>query len=255
MRYFKGFYMSLGMFCAIPLPVHVWDEKHTSVMMASFPFVGLITGAVWWLAAVLLTVLDTPLMLTAAVLSVMPFFLYGFIHLDGYMDASDALMSRRPTEDKLRILKDPNVGAFAVVMLGVLFILQFSAMHAVIEHGEFLALLIVISVISRCCAAFSNFALPHIPQSGYAALLKQNARTSHKIFVILVAAATVTASFLYAGVSGLAVSGIVILGYFAAIAHAFKGLKGISGDLLGYALVISELCGLVAFAVIQGRFT
>ena len=48
MTYFKGFYMSLGMFTRIPLPFHVWDEKLLGAMVATFPFVGLVVGMVWW---------------------------------------------------------------------------------------------------------------------------------------------------------------------------------------------------------------
>ena len=253
--YAKGFYMSLGMFCAAPLPFYIWEETYTAIMVASLPIVGLIIGTLWWLAALLLTALDIPLVLVAAALSLAPFFIAGFIHLDGYMDTSDALLSRRPVEDKLRILKDPHVGAFAVVMLGVLFLLQFSAMYAVVEGGRYFLLMIVIPVISRCCAAFAIFALPHIPQSSYAPFFKQKIGMPQKIFVVTVAGAAMTAACLWAGLMGLALSLAVIFGYAAAMAKAFKSFKGISGDLLGYALVISELSGVIALAVLQGRWS
>jgi adenosylcobinamide-GDP ribazoletransferase len=57
-------------------------------------------------------------------------------------------------------------------------------------------------------------------------------------------------SFIFAGIYGLIVSGAVILGFIGAMAYAYKDFKGVSGDLAGYALVISELCGLTALAVI-----
>ena len=253
MRHFKGFYMALGMFCAVPLPFYIWEEKYTAIMIASFPLVGAVIGALWWLAGVSLAALEIPLMLSAAALSMAPFFIAGFIHLDGYMDTSDALLSRRPMEDKLRILVDPRVGAFAVVMLGILFVMQFSAMYTIAESGNHFALVIVIAVISRCCSAFSIFVLRHIPQSNYTSMLKQDIGLSHKVFVLAVALAAIAASFLYAGFVGLAVSGAVVLGYTAAIVRVSKGFNGISGDLLGYSLVISELCGLIALAVLQGR--
>ena len=253
-RYAKGFYMSLGMFCGIPLPFHIWDEKYTTLMVASFPIVGLIIGTLWWLAAALLMIIEMPLMLIAALSSLAPFLIAGFIHLDGYMDTSDAMLSRRPMEDKLRILKDPHVGAFAVVMLGILFLLQFSAMYSAVENGRYLALVIAISIISRCSSAFSIFSLRHMPESNYASMLKQNMGTSHRLFVLVVAMAAIGAAFLYAGFLGLAVSLAVVLGYAAAITIVFKDFKGISGDLLGYSLVIGELCGLIALAALQGRW-
>lgn len=244
--------MALGMFTGIPLPFHIWDEKLTSIMVVSFPLVGLIIGAIWWGVSLLLLLPSFPLVMVSAILTVAPFFIAGFIHLDGYMDTSDALLSRRPPEDKLRILKDPTVGAFAVVMLGILFLLQFAAMYTVVEGGRFMALLITICVISRSCSALAVFVLRHMPISNYAAMLGQNVGKGNKFFVVIIAIAAVGLSYLYAGFYGLIVSVAVILGYIAAMRGVHRNFKGISGDLLGYALVISELCGLVALALLQG---
>ena len=250
MRYLKGFCMAMGMFTGIPLPFHIWDEKLTSVMVAAFPLVGLVIGALWWCAAALLTFLNLPLIITAAVLTVVPFFAAGFIHLDGYMDTSDALLSWRPMEDKLRILVDPRVGAFSVVMLAIVFLLQFAAMHEVAAAGRYIGLVAAITALSRCCSAFAIFTLRHMPTSNYTALLKQNIGLSHKIFILVVTATVIAAAFLYAGFLGLAVAAAVVVGYAVAIRRAFKGFDGISGDLLGYALVISEVCGLITLAVL-----
>ena len=245
--------MSLGMFSAIPLPFHIWNEKHTSIMITAFPLVGLIVGTVWWLASMLLFSLNVSVMLTAATLALIPFFIAGFIHLDGYMDTSDALLSYRSTEEKIRILKDPNVGAFAVVMLGILFVTQFAAMYTIAEGREYFALVIAITVVSRCCSALYVFSLPHIPGSNYAPLITQGINKAHRVFVAMAAISAFAFSFRYAGYAGVIVLAVVVIGYSLGILKAYRGFKGISGDLLGFALVIGELCGLIALAVIQGR--
>ena len=248
MKYLKGFYMSLGMFSRIPQPFPFWDEKYTALMVAALPLVGAVIGGLWWLVAMLLTAIGLPLMLAAALLTLAPFFIAGFIHLDGYMDTSDALLSYRPLEDRLRILKDPNVGAFSVVMLGALFLLQFAAVYSLMESGSFFALLITISVISRCCSALSILVLRHMPQSNYAAMLSQNKSATQVVFIIVIALAAAGLSYLYAGIIGLIAVAAVALGYSAAMAVVYKNFKGISGDLLGYSMVIAELCGLIAVA-------
>jgi len=243
--------MSLGMFIGIPLPFHIWDEKLTSVMVSSFPLVGLVIGTIWWGFALLLVTLNFPLVMVAALLAIAPFLIAGFIHLDGFMDTSDALLSRRPLEDKLRILKDPTVGAFAVVMLGILFLLQFAAMYTTVEGGRFLILLVSISIISRCCSAFAIFVVPHMPISNYTSMLGKNVGVLNKVFVMAVAILTIVFSFFFAGVYGLIVCGAVVLGYAWAMRVVYRDFKGISGDLLGYSLVIGELFGLIALALLQ----
>ena len=43
---------------------------------------------------------------------------YGrLFHIDGFMDTMDAFHSYKPREEKLTILKDSHMGAFAVIML------------------------------------------------------------------------------------------------------------------------------------------
>ena len=244
--------MSLGMFCAIPLPYHVWDDTCMNLMLTCFPLIGAIIGALWWGLAELLIFSGIHIILVSAILAVFPFFITGFLHLDGYMDTSDAVLSRRPLEDKMRILKDPHTGAFAVIMVAVLFILQFSTVYAVVENGKYFTLLIVISVISRCGSAMSILCLKTMPQSGYANMFRQNTGIPHKIFIIFICVSATALSFVLAGIYGLIVAVAVILGYIGSMAYAYKNLKGVSGDLAGYALVISELCGLFALAVVGG---
>jgi len=251
-RYFKGLYMSFGMFCAIPLPKHIWDDKCMNLMLPFFPLIGAIIGAMWWGLAELLTFSGIHIILVSAVLAIFPFFITGFLHLDGYMDTSDAVLSRRPLEDKLRILKDPHTGAFAVIMVAVLFILQFAAMYVAVENAEYFMLLIFISVIPRCCSALSNLCLKPMTQSGYGNMFRQNTGISHKLFLIFILLISIGLSFWFAWIYGLIVVASVISGYILAMAYAYKDFKGISGDLIGYSLVLSELCGLFAFAVIGG---
>lgn len=252
MRYLKGFYMAMGMFSGIPLPFHLWDTKLLPLMVTTLPLVGVVIGVIWLAAGLALIALNLPVIMTAASLTITPFWLAGFIHLDGYMDTSDALLSRRPHEDKLGILKDPRVGAFAVIMLVLLFLLQFASMFTVAESGRYLALLIAVCVLSRCCSALSILVLRHMPESNYAAMFAQNIGKSHKVFIVAIMLAAVALSYLYAGLAGLVVALAVILGYAAAIRVVYKDFKGIAGDLLGYAMVIGELCGLVALALLQG---
>jgi len=252
-RSIKGFYMALGMFTGIPMPVNFWDEKLSSQMITSLPLVGAVIGTAWWAIALALTALNIPLMLKTAALTVTPFILTGFIHLDGYMDTSDALLSRRPLEERLRILKDPSVGAFAVIMLAILFLIQFAAVHVISENSKYLSLLISISILSRSCSSFSIYVMRHIPHSGYVAMLTDKKRSAPVTFILFSILSAGFLSFICAGISGLITTVAVIIGYGCTITVVYKSFKGVSGDLLGYSLVLSELCGLIVLALLQGE--
>ena len=113
--YFYAFAMCQSMFCAIPFPCHLWDEKARDKMLLFLPVVGLEMGAIWACIAWLCVYLQLPALVKGLILAIYPYLAAGFIHLDGYMDVTDAVKSCRSLERRREILKDSHVGAFAVI--------------------------------------------------------------------------------------------------------------------------------------------
>ena len=87
---FHAFIMCQSMFCSIPAP-QLWDEKAKDKMLLFLPVVGLEMGAIWTALAWLCTVLHLPALVTGLLLCAYPYIVTGFIHLDGYMDVTDAV--------------------------------------------------------------------------------------------------------------------------------------------------------------------
>ena len=238
------------MFTAIPLPSFLWGGACMSLALPCLPLIGGLTGAVWWGAFELMIIGEVHIVLAVAILSAIPFLLTGFLHLDGYMDTCDAVLSRKPLEVKIQILKDPHVGSFAVISLAFLLLLQYAGMYVFFEKAEYPALLIAIAFFSRCCAAEAILTLNVMKDSSLAKVFSQNTGISHKLFTAVLAILAGALSFLYAGPVGLAVAGAVVLGYILATLYVYREFKGVSGDLTGFAIVVSELCGLITLAVI-----
>ena len=119
-RWFTGFMMSWGMFLAIPCPCRIWDEKARPHMVACLPLTGGVVGLVWAAMAWLLQRLGCAAPLRAVLLAAAPWLVTGFLHLDGYMDVCDALLSRRDLATRQKILKDSHCGAFAVICMVLL---------------------------------------------------------------------------------------------------------------------------------------
>ncbi|MFR0733457.1 MAG: adenosylcobinamide-GDP ribazoletransferase [Oscillospiraceae bacterium] len=74
-----------------------------------------VVGGLWALAAWGLGYLSCPGPVRALVLAEVPWLATGFLHLDGYMDVCDAVLSRRDLATRQKILKDLHCGAFAVI--------------------------------------------------------------------------------------------------------------------------------------------
>ena len=95
-----GFFMAWGMFLTIPCPKKIWRESARRKMLACLPLIGLIVGGIWALCAWLGSFLPQPL--AALLCAATPWLITGFMHLDGYMDVCDAVLSRRDLEKKLQ---------------------------------------------------------------------------------------------------------------------------------------------------------
>jgi len=243
--YFHAFAMCQSMFCSIPFPGNIWDEKARDKMLLFLPVVGLEIGAVWAFLAWLCKVLNLPVLVKGLILSVYPYLVTGFIHLDGYMDVTDAVKSYRSLERRREILKDSHVGAFAVIGIVLLLLAQFAFLASAKENADF-RILIFVPAVSRCCSALAVTALKPMHTSQYA---DQKKPKSHIVILMSMTAAFVAAGFLLCGHYGFVLLGC-LAGFGVALRMAYKSLEGMNGDISGYCLSIAELCAVAVCALI-----
>ena len=114
------------MYSKIPMPKPSWDDRDMEYVFCFFPLVGVAVGAVfllWWKLALWL---GLSAVMTAAGCVILPLLITGGIHLDGFCDTSDALASHQSRERKLEILKDSNIGAFALIDCAVYLLALFA---------------------------------------------------------------------------------------------------------------------------------
>ena len=245
----KAFLMCLSMFSIIPCP-QVWDEVAFGLVIPLLPVVGAIIGALWYGFYILLAWLHTPLVLCTGLLLLFPLFISGFIHIDGMMDTSDAIFSRASLEKRRAILKDPNVGAFAVIALCVYLLLGFSSVYTVLENSVNTMPLLTIPILARCVSGTALLNCDPISETGFAASFKQNTKPAHIAVLMVIAACCLLLGF----ISGDNVSLVILFGLIAAgiclAWHCTRQLGGISGDLCGFIITGSELFALILWAVL-----
>ena len=249
MNIIKGFFMAWGNFCIAPCPWRIWDEPCRKQMLAMLPALGLLMGALWYGLALLLMRLCVPEMLVAAVLTVYPFFVSGFMHLDGYMDCCDAIFSRASLEKKKQILKDSRVGAFAVIWLAVLFLLFFASMCDIAASGgDHMEFLIITPVISRAAGSCCILAGRRLNVSQYENLEKGSTKQIIFIvvFTVLISAVCVAAT----DISVLAPAVLCAAAGVLACFRASQSLGGVNGDIAGYGIVWAECFAVIGAAVI-----
>ena len=228
-----GFFMAWGMFLTVPCPKKIWNEAAREQMLVCLPLTGLLVGAVWAAASWLAPHLPAPL--AALLLAAAPWLTTGFLHLDGFMDVCDAVLSRRDLSGRQAILKDSHCGAFAVICLVLLALCQWSVFLSCPSPAWPALLLTPVSV--RACAGLAVLTLRPMSTSQYRAV-KAHPWAVAALAGMLVALLLV--SFLgFHTLAPVAASAV----YWLAVWGAFRQLDGMSGDISGFALVLGELAG------------
>ncbi len=243
-----AFFMAWGMFCVIPCPLRPWDEGEYPRMLLCLPFVGLLVGVLWLLLAWLLQLAAAPALLQAVLLALFPSLLTGFLHLDGWMDCADAILSRRDLETRRRILKDSHVGSFAVIALLMLFLLQIALLAEAPLAGRLLCLLFI-PAAARAAVTPAVFSLRPMPGSGYCAMFAAGVAPRFRAAALVLLLLFLLLPFLFCGLPGLC-GAAAVLGAWLMVLWGRKNLGGMSGDIAGAAITFGELCGVAALALL-----
>ena len=240
--------MCFSMFCAIPSPFQVWDDEARPLMTLFLPVVGAWIGVLWTGCAFLARLIGLPALVSGAVLCAFPFLVTGGMHMDGFLDVTDAVKSWRDLDERRRILKDPNVGSFAVIAGILLVMTQFALLSSVREDARLFALTLI-PVVSRTVAGLCVTVLRPLNVSEYAGTYRQGVKRAHVVWFAVLLAAVIALGFLLLGRYGF-VSPAVLVGYLWYLWRGVRSLGGMSGDISGYALTFGELCGVAVFALI-----
>jgi len=250
-KLFKGFIMALSMFTVIPTPYIEWDDEGAKNMMKFYPIIGGIVGIIWSIIYYLISILNISVILKSTIIMMVPFIVTGMLHLDGFMDVCDAILSRRDREEKLRILKDSTIGAFAVISLLILFFLQFGSIYSIIEKNIPFYILILIPIVSRSAVAYFLLSRTTIKESTLGTYFKKGTNIKDIVIMIVSLIVMIVISFMLLSYYGLVLVLAIVVGVTWAVEKCKKEFGGISGDVAGFALVVGELIGILALGTIK----
>lgn len=246
-EYGIAFVMTQSMFCALPFPCRMWEEKARNKMLLFLPVVGLEIGLLWALLDWGLGYLNVPALVGGLAMCALPYLLTGFMHLDGFLDVTDAICSWRDLEQRRKILKDSHVGSFAVIWCVFLLVAGFAFFASTPTEAQG-QILILVPVISRCCSALAVSLLKPMGSSQYAESQSSTPKW-HNVVLAMLAIGCVAAGFLLFGKYGLVLVG-GLMGYGLALLRSYRSLEGMNGDISGYCLTISELCAVAVYALL-----
>ena len=241
--------IAFSTYSRIPMPQVVWTDENRRYALCFFPLIGAVVGAVLWLWLGVSERLGAGAFLRGAVAAAVPLLLTGGIHMDGFMDTQDALSSWQPPERRLEILKDSHTGAFAVMGCGVYLLLD-AAILGEASRADGLAL-VGVFVLSRALSALAlsrwRLARPSGMLGGFVRASHPAAVTSAACAFAALAVALWFACMGWAALLPVAASCLCLVAYRR---MAYRQFGGVTGDLAGWFVQVTELC--CAFAVVWG---
>lgn len=247
MTFLKGILINLQFFTAFPIPFALpMDKKHLNSSIKSFPLVGLLQGSLYSLVLYSL-VTWTPFssLAIAFALWLLTIVVTGGIHLDGWIDASDAYFSYQDKEKRLEIMKDPRTGAFGVLSVIILLGSRFLFIYEIITFSTTSTYLLVaiLPFFSKGVMGMVLITIPSAKKDGLAHLFQQ-AGNVRSLIIYLVYVFLLFAVLIYVWphllLSVIILFTVSIGCYLYIRKKADKWFGGITGDVLGASVEGTE---------------
>ncbi|WP_285427964.1 adenosylcobinamide-GDP ribazoletransferase [Pseudomonas sp. lyk4-R2A-8] len=209
-----------------------------------YPVVGGLFGVLLWGLSNALA--SAPLLLHAALLLTAWVLLSGALHLDGLADSADAWLGGFGDRERtLTIMKDPRSGPIAVVTLGLVLLLKFAALVALIEQHNTVALILA-PLIGRASMLALFLTTRYVRAGGLGQALSEHLpRAVGQLVLVLSGLACV----LIGGFSGAIAVLLAALGFVALRQLMVRRLGGTTGDTAGALLELLEVVVLVGLAL------
>ncbi len=242
----EPFLIALQFLTRLPVPITaIPDEKSAAQSLSYYPLVGLIIGAI--LAGFAWALKDISELLTAGLLLTIWILLTGGLHIDGLADSADAWVGGLGDREKtLAIMKDPYCGPAGVLSIVLLLILKLTALYTILD-SSFLIPIILAPLLGRAIILPLFMTTPYVRTNGLGAAI--SAHLPRKIITI-VFSFTLLGTVVLAGLNGLWFILITMLGLVCLRFFGIQRIGGMTGDVAGALVEITEASVLILAALI-----
>ncbi len=251
--YVNGFILNLQFFTRIPVPVKVdYSDRAFAAGAVCAPLIGLLIGLIA-AGTCLLAGLSGIRMLAVFLAMIAGIAVTGGLHLDGLADTFDGIFSYRDRERALAIMKDSRLGTSGAIGLILVLMMKFILLVSLPDRYLLLCLS-AMPVLSRMTVSWSAglSAYARKGEKGMAAGLVEHTGPV-EIAVSTVLALIIGVILLRFAAVPLVM--IVIAFTLAMVLYAKVRIGGVTGDVIGAIIELSEVVFLLSVLVLDKLYS
>ena len=239
---------AFGYFSIVPIGSKTLEPAPDAAALLALPVVGAAVGGISGTAAWLVSRI-APRPYVVATAFALPIVLTGAIHVDGFLDCSDAIFATTSPQRRLEIMKDPRHGTYAIAAFAVANAFGFAALAGCRPSRLPLALASACA-LSRLSAITNAFVIPYARTSSVPRAFVS--KPSRVVLGVEIAVALAVSSRV-APRAPLAFAAAFVAAAVAARTIATRLGGGLTGDAYGFLIVALEPAILAAIVSPEAR--
>lgn len=244
-QHLAAFLAALRFLTIVPIK---WNTEHDGdyfkKSLVFFPLVGLLIGVFGYLLTLLLLWIF-PQPVVACIVICYLAFVSGALHLDGLSDSGDGLLSARPKDRSMEIMKDSRVGAMGVIVTVLVMLAKFSALIS-IDVQQLPIAVFFMPLVGRVVILCAMATLPYARKEGGIGSLfySKSVRllASFSFFILIGFLALLAPGNFFPVLLGV----LIVFGLFNRWCK--NKIGGATGDTLGANCEIAEMMVAIAFS-------
>ncbi|MEK6796056.1 MAG: adenosylcobinamide-GDP ribazoletransferase [Spirochaetota bacterium] len=251
MKLLSSFFLAFSTLTALPVPFPrakllgralPFSDRILARSAIFFPLVGFAVGGLVYGACILLSAVSMHPAGIALTVLALPYLVTKFFHFDGLSDVLDGFLANRTQPQRLRIMKDSRVGSFAVGGLTLVMLAKFLVLFGWASCPALFPYCITWFALSRFGVVLLAFSsrYPRTAGTGKPFVGKLSAPIVLAAAVVLIAGMIPVAITTSIPATAMLL-GTAVLGVFIVRAWSYRKIGGVTGDVLGAYIEMTEL--------------
>ncbi|MBF1058102.1 MAG: adenosylcobinamide-GDP ribazoletransferase [Peptostreptococcus sp.] len=236
-------------------------DPHMERGIVYFPVVGAIIGLILFVGFRVFNWIFSGIdniYLLATLILILELIITGGLHMDGFGDTFDGFFSYRSKDRILEIMRDPRLGTNGILAIVALVVLKIVAMATLIDYNM-AVYLIFMPIVGRLAGVFLTYKTRPARENGMGNMFIGKCSTSALVLASLFTALSAIAIEYLIGFNTYIFIYLYLIGSMVLIfvlsrlliSLSYRRIDGITGDLLGCVIEISEVVFLIYILIVM----